>query len=927
MLRVMTMSGHFGRVWASVRRAGLPLVRPFTGRSARAGKGSPELPASGRRRSALLNPRSVAGQVFLLQSVIVVLLVAAAGLALVLQARSDSTRDATNRSMAVAQSFAAAPGVAAGLTSPDPTAALQAHAEQVGKTSGVTFVAVLSRSGIRLTDPDPTLIGKHAEGDLRPVLAGQSIATIYRGAPNDAVRAVAPVYDATGHIVGMVSAGISIANVMQTVDRELPVLVGCAAVALALAMGGAGLVSGRLLRQTHGLLPAEVTRMYEHHNAVLHAVREGVLIIGEDRRLVLANDEARRLLDLPADAEGRPVAGLGLGQETAELLGSDRVASDEVQLAGDRLLAVNYRPAWGSGGALGSVATLRDTTELRALAGSAEVARERMQLLYDAGVRIGTTLDVVRTAQELVELAVPRFADVATVDLLEPVLRGAEPDDVPHDTMRRTAVAGAGPGHPLYQVGEVMEFAPATVLTRGLASRRAVLVADLTASEDWHAEDPSRARRIMGTGLRSLITVPMRARGVVLGLANFWRAAGHEPFAEDDLSSAEELVARAAVCIDNARRYSREHAMAVTLQRSLLPRGVPEQHALEVAFRYLPAQAGVGGDWFDILPLSGARVALVVGDVVGHGLHAAATMGRLRTAVHNFSALDLAPEELLGHLDELVARIDQDETVGNQGEAVTGATLLYAIYDPVGGVCTAARAGHPPPLVVRPDGTVHRFEVPGGPPLGLGGMPFEAAEARLPEGGRLVLFTDGLVESRDRDIDTGLRLLCSALARADRSPEQTCADVLSVLLPTQPSDDIVLLVARTRVLSADQIAEWAVPAEPAAVAPVRAECVERLTEWGLEELSFTTELIISELLTNAIRYAGQPITVRLLRSQYLTCEVSDASSTSPHLRHAAATDEGGRGLYLVAQLAQRWGTRYTASGKIIWTEQALPGNG
>lgn len=370
-------------------------------------------------------------------------------------------------------------------------------------------------------------------------------------------------------------------------------------------------------------------------------------------------------------------------------------------------------------------------------------------------------------------------------------------------------------------------------------------------------------------------------------------------------------------------------AMAVDLQQSLLPHGLPEQNALDVAFRYLPAQAGVGGDWFDVIPLPGARVALVVGDIVGHGMHAAATMGRLRTAVFNFSMLDLPPDDLLAHLDDLVGRIDKDETgdgpVQPGAAPIMGATCLYAVYDPVTRVCEMARAGHLPPALVAPDGTVELLDVPAGPPLGLGGLPFEAAEFRLEEGSRLVLYTDGLVEDRSRDIDVGLDGLRAALAgHPDRGADATCDAVVRALLPAAPTDDIALLVAATRALPASRIARWDVPSDPAAVAAVRNAATDRLTEWGLDELAFTTELILSELITNAIRYATGPIDVRLLLDRTLICEVADASSTSPHLRYAATTDEGGRGLFLVAQMGERWGTRYTKGGKIIWVEQRIP---
>ncbi|MEV0181649.1 SpoIIE family protein phosphatase [Streptomyces sp. NPDC050625] len=550
-------------------------------------------------------------------------------------------------------------------------------------------------------------------------------------------------------------------------------------------------------------------------------------------------------------------------------------------------------------------------------------AQGRLGLLYDAGACVGTTLDVTRTAEELTGVAVPRFADFAAVDLPVAVLLGEEPIRV-DGPLRRAAIAGVHESSHLRAAGDLVTYIASTPQARSLMSEEAVLEPDLAKASGWSAQDPARGEQILDAGIRSLITVPMRARGTVLGVVSFYRSRLRESFEEDDLSLAEELVGRAALCIDNARRFTREHAVALALQRSLLPRGLPAQHAVEAAHRYLPARSGVGGDWFDVIPLSGARVALVVGDVVGHGLHAAATMGRLRTAVHNFSSLDLAVDEVLTQLDDLVGQLHLDQEEAETGsQEFIGASCLYAVYDPATRCCTLARAGHPPPALVLPDGTVEYLELPAGPPLGLGGQPFETAEVEVPEGSLLVLYTDGLIEHiGNRDVELGLDRLRRVLAHRGRTPEQTCR-VLDALLPVDPADDIAVLVARTRALDAGQVSTWDVPAEPAVVSRIRAEVLERLTQWGLEELAFTTELTVSELVTNAIRYGAEPITLRLLRDRTLICELSDGSSTSPHLRRARITDEGGRGLYMVAQLVQRWGTRYGAHGKVIWTEQPL----
>ncbi|MGI5378959.1 SpoIIE family protein phosphatase [Streptomyces sp. CA-251387] len=559
----------------------------------------------------------------------------------------------------------------------------------------------------------------------------------------------------------------------------------------------------------------------------------------------------------------------------------------------------------------------------------AVLARRRLELLHDASVRIGTTLDVTRTAEELAEVTVPRFADFVAVDLPDPVLRGEEPDALGgRAALRRVALrAVRRDPHHLYDVGDLVEYVPSTPQARSLETRQSVLEPVLAEAGGWIAQDPERLQRVLAAGIHSLITVPLRARGTTLGVVSFYRSLQPAPFEDDDLSLAQELAGRAAICIDNARRYTREHNTALTLQRSLLPRGRPEQSAVEVAYRYLPAQAGVGGDWFDVIPLSGARVALVVGDVVGHGLHAAATMGRLRTAVHNFCSLDLPSEDVLTHLDDLVGRLDRGEgwaAEGTPDSGIVGATCLYAVYDPVSRHCTLSRAGHPLPAVVAPDGTVDFVDLPSGPPLGLGGMPFETVELELAEGSQLVLYTDGLIEDRHRDIEAGMDRLRTVLARADRPPEETCEAILDALLPARPVDDVALLVARTHTLGADRVAQWDLPSDPAVVSRARTAVTDQLAAWHLDELAFTTELIASELVTNAIRHATGPVQLRLLRDRALICEVSDGSNTSPRLRRARSTDEGGRGLFLVAQLTERWGTRYAPNGKVIWTEQPLP---
>ncbi|MGW6456271.1 SpoIIE family protein phosphatase [Streptomyces sp. NPDC055078] len=373
-----------------------------------------------------------------------------------------------------------------------------------------------------------------------------------------------------------------------------------------------------------------------------------------------------------------------------------------------------------------------------------------------------------------------------------------------------------------------------------------------------------------------------------------------------------------------ARLYDAEHTRAQELQRGMLPRALPNLLAVTVAARFLPVSDGgeVGGDWYDVIPLSAARVALVIGDVMGHGLAEAATMGRLRTAVHTLADLELPPGELLAHLNDLVSDLGDDFY----------ATCLYAVYDPTTRVCVLASAGHPPPAIVEPDGTVRFPELAGDPPLGAATPPFDTVETTMAEGSLLVLYTDGLVESRTRDINLGMarlaRALTSAPARTTQAEIDRLCDVVTAdLLPARQRtlDDAALLIVRMHGLGPGDIASWPLPEHPVAAGEARHHVRDQLARWHLEELTMTTELLASELVGNAVRHAKGPMRLRLLRGQTLVCEVSDGSPTTPRIRRAADTDEGGRGLQLVAAVSHRWGARHTAEGKCIWTEQLLSG--
>ncbi|MEU4097218.1 SpoIIE family protein phosphatase [Streptomyces sp. NPDC026673] len=570
-----------------------------------------------------------------------------------------------------------------------------------------------------------------------------------------------------------------------------------------------------------------------------------------------------------------------------------------------------------------------DVTESRRI-------RERVTAISEAGTRLGETLDVMQASQGLADLAVPLLADYVTVDLEQSVPFGEVPalhsgtgtgGGVP--VLRRAGQASIHPGVPESPLtrGDPVPMSSASPLAVALRTGKSFLEQHL--DRPWVDGRPTLARRFRESGMHSLMVVPVRVRGALLGVVMFVRTDNPAPFQEADLLLAEELVNRAAQSLDNARQYAREHATALTLQRNLLPRRLTGGTAIETASRYLPADLdhGVGGDWFDVIPLSGARVAFVVGDVVGHGLHAAATMGTLRTAVRTLADMDLPPDELLAHLDDTVQRLaEEDCDDSNPLPGAVGATCLYAVYDPATGVCAMARAGHLPPAIVDPQGRVTFADLPPGAPLGIGlGDPFETVELELPEGSLIALYTDGLIETRGGDIEDGMHRLGTALKDPGRSLEELCTRATETNPGQASCDDATLLLIRTRSLPPAQQASWILPSDESAVRSARHLAAGQLTVWGLEVLSDSLQLIVSELVTNAIRHSDGPIRLRLKRHQVLTCEVSDADTCAPRPRRARNSDEGGRGLLLVAQMSRRWGSRTVAGGKVVWAEQELPG--
>ncbi|KUJ66438.1 PAS sensor protein [Streptomyces albus subsp. albus] len=739
----------------------------------------------------------------------------------------------------------------------------------------------------------------------------------------------------------------------------------------------------------------------------------GFFFCGTDLRMLRVNERFATVFGRPADAyrgmlpeDLLPRAEADrLSAAIRQVLATGQTVSD-MPLVGDvptspdrrRWVISLYRLHSGSGRPIGVAGLATDVTGRRRAELEAAGVRRNLALLNEAGARIGTSLDLETTARELLDVAVPQFCDLASVDLYQGLLTGDESQARAWGSprarsgggsaeLRRVAFASAisdgpvadfescpperadgSPARPV-QVGEVHRYAFDTPCAGALRTAQVRLVAGREGGDQ------------LGAVLQSTLVVPMVARDTVVGLVQFSRAKGSEPFGERDTALAVELAARAAVCIDNARLYRREHERALILQRSLLPPGDPEAAGLDIACRYQPGHEAteVGGDWFDVIELPGHRTALVVGDVMGRGLRAAVAMGELRTAVRTLALLDLEPAEVLSALDEIARGLGTSGKAGTRGGRTVSraqraslrgqhsqhsqrgqrarggaessedlsevylATCVYAVYDSVTGRCTFANAGHLPPLLVEPGKPAVLMEVPPGMPLGVGGEPFEELEVELPEGSLLALYTDGLVESRDHGLDEGLAAFREALTdsapptiaqgRPEGSLEDVCDHVLNTLDTHHGEDDIALLMARVQGLPAESVGDWRLPSEPRSVGQARELARRQLEEWGLDALVDTTELLVSELVTNALRYGeegvpaarrGGEIRLRLLRERTLVCEVWDGGLVQPRRRRARDTDEGGRGLQLVGLLSAGWGSRRTPRGKTVWFELALP---
>jgi serine phosphatase RsbU (regulator of sigma subunit)/anti-sigma regulatory factor (Ser/Thr protein kinase) len=548
-------------------------------------------------------------------------------------------------------------------------------------------------------------------------------------------------------------------------------------------------------------------------------------------------------------------------------------------------------------------------------------------LLRDASPVGEDTLDFSELAKKMTAQLVPRFCSTAEILVLESLIGDNEiPSQAPdaNAALRRLDVR-SDQENPAWQsafpIGEILRFPADSPFTRCIETRQAVL--ENLSPESARKLAKSWRRKPVG-GLftdMSMLVIPAISKGTVLGLFCCFREAGTRRFDRYDMEMGTEFAKRQAVFFNHATQYNREHATALTLQRAMLPTGLTAPSSVEVKHRYLPGSelVEVGGDWYESIRLPGARVALVVGDVAGHGVRAAVTMGRLRTAIQTLAMLELPPAESLQQLDELM------QTIGEREPHF--ATCAYAVYDGVTGEIELATAGHLPPLLVHPDGSNEYLEATPSPPLGVGNGVVDTMVIPVEDGSLFVLYTDGLVESRDRDISEGLDRLRSAFGPGapEQDLEDLCKTSLDGVYSDAKRDDIAVLIAKLRRIPEENRCCFMLENELPAVRHARSLIRDPLKRWGLEDLIPVSELLISELVTNAVRYANGEIKLRLvLEPDSLVCEVHDSSPALPRVLQVDNDAENGRGLHVVSQLAQRWGARRTHNGKVVWCEQLVP---
>ncbi|MEV5414279.1 SpoIIE family protein phosphatase [Thermopolyspora sp. NPDC052614] len=716
--------------------------------------------------------------------------------------------------------------------------------------------------------------------------------------------------------------------------------------------------------------------------AVLDQAEMAVVVTDRFSNIQYWNSFAERLFGFPADGGGALAidamrTGSPLAGEVAKqvLRGGVWEGTFEVRRADDTMIYVRAQAVplrHDSGAVTGIVITAREAMR------SNEREKDRFGLLERVGERLAGSLYVEETLRRVADMLVPQFADHCFIELVD------------GDRMIRrvsTHVPGWTPPPGTWkEVGEEVRYPAGHYVEIALRRQETILVEDF-ANAAYPSPGEEAARLCGEIGLTSAIVAPLCVRGEVLGslylgLSNLSdrRSPHYDTFDRDFVGA---IATRVAIAVDNAMLFEEERHTAESFQKHLLPRDLPRLDGLEIAVRYCPAaplashgqgiQTQVGGDWYDVIPLSAGRVGIVIGDVEGRGAKAAAVMGQLRAALRAFAQDDKSPADILARLDEWTRIVAPAADPGDGEDAEEFATppivtCQYLVYDAWSRRLSFANAGHAPPLLVV-DGEVTELDISEvGQPLGVrakgmhADLVYKEETRTLPPGSTLLLYTDGLVDRRPlrdgavRDADEALRVLCEELAKVTHEPVERVADVATTAVPGEIDDDMAILVLRSSATALES-KERTFPAQPIMVSEARRMAADMFTAWNIpEDRAELACLLVSEVVTNVVLHAsnsavprpslaldGPPLpfddswddpeleeeivgtekefTLRLRRGEKsVWVEVFDQDLRLPRIRSAGENDEGGRGLYLVDQLAKRWGSRPTPEGKAVWFE-------
>src|SRR5580700_2150760 len=726
---------------------------------------------------------------------------------------------------------------------------------------------------------------------------------------------------------------------------------------------------------------------------VLDHMATGIVVTDQACGLLYANSFAVSLFGFPDDPGhliGRSLLSLGIEQGDASTVQhmADNVLRGwpwEGTFASQRLdgsrvfVRAHAAPMRQADGTISGIVIMAREVTRR----GGQRASDRIGLLERIGERLSSSLELNVTMRQVAETLVPQFADHCFIDLFH--------GDV---LVRRAQLHARGwipaPGTRAL-TGEQIYYPPGHFCAEAMSRLDTVVVDDMEAG-NFPPPSKEGPRECADMKLTSVIAAPLIARGQLLGVMSLALSMLTEReerhYGADDRDFLSAIASRIALAIDNAMLFEEERRTALAFQTSLLPKDPPFVDGLEVAYKYVPAkplethgqgiQTQVGGDWYDIIPLSAGRVGIVIGDVEGRGARAAAVMGQLRAALRAFAQDDKSPAEILRRLDDWVRALGPAAAKEHGFAAADPPTVscTYLVYDAWSRTLSFANAGHVPPLIVRGH-DVSQLEIMDRGVLlgvrgkGVPGLPTYREENRyLAPGSTLVFYTDGLIDRRQRVDGNGhytdaevMQLLRQSVRDAADGTVEQIARAAETAVPGEIDDDMAVVVVRT---SPVDLASWEgqFPAEPIRVSEARRLAHETFTSWGMDiEQADLACLLVSEVVTNVVLHAavsptprhelvlegagpgplgilgdwelspfdegfggppGKDCTLRLRRGhEAIWVEVFDADLRLPRIRSAGESDEGGRGLYLVDQLASRWGSRPTKDGKAVWFEMPI----